>query len=83
MVQQILAPGMEDSDEADVSAEVFRISSDGLQCFGGGLEQDVVDHRLVLVGDRRDLLWDREHDVEVRHRQQIGLTVIEPLCPGK
>ena len=82
MVEQVLAPGMEDRDEADASAEVFRISSDGLQCFGSGLKQDVVDHRLVLVGDRGDLLRHREHHVEVRYRQQIGLTVVKPLCTG-
>jgi hypothetical protein len=48
---------MEDRDEADVNAEVFRISS--------------------------DLFRDREHHVEARYPQQVGLTIVEPLCPGK
>src|SRR5258708_29970761 len=41
---------------------------------GRSLEQDVVDHGLVLVGDVSDLSRQREHDVEVRHRQQLGRT---------
>src|SRR5205823_4984045 len=36
--------------------------------------QQVVHHRLVLVGDRGDLGRQREDQVEVADRQQIGLT---------
>jgi hypothetical protein len=42
-------------------------------------EQDIVDHGLVLEGDDLDLLGHREHDVEVGHVEQFGLTVREPL----
>src|SRR6516165_10017491 len=54
------------------AAIVSRVSDDGL-------EQQVVDHGLVLIGDLRDLVWHGEHDVEVRHRQQLGLALGEPL----
>jgi hypothetical protein len=37
---------------------------------------------LFLVGDIGDLSWQREHHVIVRHRQQVGLTVGEPLLGG-
>ena len=46
---------------------------------GRGAEQEVVDHRLVLVGDVGDLGRQREDDVEVADRQQIGLARGEPL----
>ena len=63
------APGMEDGEDTDTGAKVFGIGRDGDHGLGRGLEQDVVDHGLVVVGDVSDLSWQREHDVEVRDRQ--------------
>ena len=79
VMQQILAPGMQDGDEADLGAQVLRVGGDGAQGLGGGMEQDVVDDRLVLVRDRSDLLRHREDDVKVFDRQQFGLPVFQPL----
>ena len=45
-----------------------------------GLEQQVVDDRLVLIGDVGDLRRQREHHMKVRHRQQIGLALGQPLA---
>ena len=69
MVGERRAPGVEDGEDADAGAEVFGISRDGDHGLGGSLEQDVVDHGLVLIGDVGDLRWQREHDMKVRHRQ--------------
>ncbi len=80
MVHQILAPGMQDRNEADVSAEVFRIGGNSLQRVCGGVEQNVVDDGLVLVRDCRNLFRNSKHHVEIRYGQQIGPTVIEPFC---
>ena len=63
------APGVEDRERADAGAEVLGIGRDGDQGLGRSLEQDVVDRGLVVVGDVGDLRRQREHDVEVRHRQ--------------
>ena len=38
-------------------------------------QQEIVDHRLVLVGDVGDLGRQREYQVEVRRRQQLGLAL--------
>jgi hypothetical protein len=43
---------------------------------------DVVDHGLVLVGDVGDRGRQREHDMEVRRRQEIGRAVCKPLLRG-
>ena len=45
------APGVQHADKADPGAEVLGVPGDGDQGLGGGLEQDAVDHRLVVVGD--------------------------------
>ncbi|ASY61137.1 hypothetical protein SS05631_a47540 (plasmid) [Sinorhizobium sp. CCBAU 05631] len=54
------------------------IGGNGLERLGGRLEQDRIELPLVLMGDRGDLGRHGEDDMEVRHRQQIGLTVGEP-----
>jgi hypothetical protein len=63
---------------ADLGAEMLGIGRDRGHGLGRSLEQDVVDSRLVLVGDVGDLGRQREYDVEVRHRQQLGLALGKP-----
>ena len=46
---------------------MFGISGDGERGLGGGLEQQIVDHRLVLIGDVGDGRRQRVHDMKVRH----------------
>jgi len=48
------APGMENRGDADAGAEVLGIGRDRDHCLGRGLEQQIVDHGLVLVGDIGD-----------------------------
>jgi hypothetical protein len=79
VMQQILAPGMQNGDEADLGAQVLRIGGDRAQCLGGGVKQDVVDHGLVLVRDRGDLFGQREDHVEVLHGKEVGLAIFQPL----
>src|SRR5713226_3805177 len=79
MVGHRRAPGVEDGGEADAGAEVPGIGGDGEQRFGRRAEQQIVDHRLVLVGERGDLGRQGEDQVEVADRQQIGLARGEPI----
>ena len=44
-----------------------------------GLEQQIVDDALVLIGDVGDLGWQREDDVEVWDGQQLGCPRFHPL----
>jgi hypothetical protein len=64
---------------APARAEVLGIGSDGEQRLGRSAEQQVVDHRLVLVGDWSDLGWQREDQMEIADRQQIGLAGGKPV----
>ena len=75
------APGVQDRQDADARAEVLGVGRDRDQRLGGRLEQQIVDHGLVLVGDVGDGRRQREHHVIVRHRQQLGLALGQPfLC---
>ena len=73
------APGVEDGGDADLGAEVLWIGGDGEHRLGGGAEQEVVEPGLVLPGDAGDLGRQREDDVEVADRQEIGLAGGEPV----
>ena len=68
---------------ADPGAEMLRIGGDRQQRLGRGLEQQVIDHRLVLVGDVGDRGRQGEDEVEVGHGQEIGLALRQPVpCGG-
>src|SRR3974390_3861777 len=73
-----LAQGVEDSLEADLGTEMFAIPGNGLERLGRGLEENAVDHLLVLVGNRRDCWRQRQDYMKVINRQQISLTRFQP-----
>ena len=81
MVQQVLAPGVQDRDEADLGAQMPGVGGDRAQRLGGRTKQQVVDHRLVLVGDGGDLLGQREDHMEILDRQELGAPILQPLRP--
>ena len=73
---------MQHRDEADARAEMLGIGGDGERGLGGGLEQQIVDHGLVLVGEVAQRGRQGIHDMEVWHRQQLGLARGQPLPRG-
>ena len=79
MMLQGLAPGVEHHGHAELGAEIPGIGRDGGKRLGRGAEQDCIDGGLVLERDRTDRCRQGEDDVEVRHRQQLGLPGREPL----
>ena len=81
VMRQCRAPAVQHQRRADAGPQVLGIGSDGEQGFGGNVEQQTVDHGLVLIGDGGDRRRQREDYVVVLHRQQIGLSRLEPaLC---
>src|SRR6476660_2944609 len=46
------------------------------------VEEEIVDHGFILIGDIGDRPRQREYDVEVTDRQQLCLTLGEPLLGG-
>src|SRR6516165_3168283 len=79
MVGHCRAPGMEHRGSADARAEMLGIGGDGEQRLRRRAEQQIVNHCLVLVGDRGDLGGQREDHMEIADRQQIGLARSEPI----
>ena len=77
------APGVQHSGDTDAGTQILGVGRNRDQRLGGCLEQQVVDHGLVLIGDVGDLGRQREHHMEVRHGQQLGLALGEPLPCGR
>ena len=80
---EVLAPAVQDGSDADVGAEVLGVGRDGGVRLGCGRKQQSIDLGLVLVGDRADCGRQREHHVEVRHRQQFGFARRKPRLGGR
>lgn len=69
---------MEHGGDADAGTEIPGIGGDGERGLGRGLEQQVVEQRLVVECDGGDLGRQREDDMEIADRQKIGLARGEP-----
>src|SRR6516162_4777348 len=80
---EVLSPTVKHGEETDLSSQVLGIGCDGRQGFGCCMEEDAINHFLVLKGDRGNLLWHREDDVKIRDFEQFGLAVLDPLRSGQ
>lgn len=76
--QQVLPPGMQDTNQADFSAQVFGVGRHLQQCLGAGFEQQIVEQALVVQRQHVEFVRHGEHDMEVVGRQQVTLPGSEP-----
>jgi hypothetical protein len=82
MVQQLLIPGVEYGQKADVSSELALVGGNRQQRFGNGAEQDAVDKALILQRQCGKLLWQSEDEVAVGRRQEFRRPCGQPLVAG-
>ena len=82
MVMQVLAPGVEHGDETDLGSEMLRIGGDGSERLGCRPEQDGVDPLFILERDLGDRRRQREHNMEIRYRQELSLPGRHPFGAG-
>ena len=83
MMLQILTPGMEYGDEADLRAQLLGSRCDRAQGLGGGVKQDVVDYGLILIRNRSDRFRQRKDNVEILNGNEVGLAIFQPLRTGQ
>src|SRR5579863_1101954 len=65
MVLELLIPGVEYAEEADLGAQMLGIASDFEEGFSAGAEQQVIDDLLVLQGQWRQFPWKSENNMHV------------------
>lgn len=70
---------MQDSNKANLGPQMLGIGGDRAQGLGGGMKQEIVDHGLVLVRNRRHDLGQCKDDMEILHRNEISLAIVQPL----
>jgi hypothetical protein len=78
MMPQSLTPSVQHGQEANLGAQVFRVSGYRAQGLGGGGEEQVVNNSLVLQRQRRKLLWQGKHHMEILHWQEVSQARFEP-----
>jgi hypothetical protein len=79
VLEKILAPGVEHTQKAEVSAEMPGVGSDLQQRLGAGTEQEVVDDLFILQRQPGQLVWDGEDNMDVVDRKQFVAACGDPL----
>jgi hypothetical protein len=79
MSGESLSPAVQDTEEADLCAQVFRIGCDGLESFSRSPEQQTVHLSLVLEGECHEWFGQSEDNMKIFARQQLSLTLFQPL----
>jgi hypothetical protein len=70
---------VQDAEEADLGAEMFRIGCNGLESFGRSPEQQTVHLSLVLQGEWHKWFGQSEDNMKIFARQQLSLALFQPL----
>jgi len=78
MMLQLLVPGVQDTEKADLGAEMLGVGSDSKQCLGAAAEQQRVDHGFVLQGQRCQLVRQREDDMRIGCSEQLSASRSQP-----
>jgi hypothetical protein len=56
---------VQDTEKADLGAEMSGVGGDFDQCVGTGAEEQTVDHFFVLQRQRCQLMGERENDMSI------------------
>src|SRR5450755_3960723 len=73
---------MEHAEEADLRAQVPRVTCDLKQGGGACAEQQAVDQPLVLERQRGQFPRQREDGMDIARGQQLPLALLEPADAG-
>src|SRR5215813_4378299 len=79
-----LAPGVQEEGRADLAAQPAGVGAEFKERIRGGVEQQPVEDTRIALRECVERVWQREDEVEVRHRQQFRPPRLEPalLRPG-
>ena len=82
MIFDLLVPGMQHAEEADLGAEMVRVARDFEKSFRAATKQQVVDNFLVLQCERRQFMWEREDYMPVARRAELWAGRVGPPVAG-
>jgi hypothetical protein len=79
---ELLAPGMQHTEEADLRSEVSRVARHFEEGFRAGTKQKIVEDLLVLHDQWRQATGQGEHDMGVGRREKFLPTRSDPPFPS-
>src|SRR5215469_15761973 len=82
MEPELLTPGMQHTEEADLGAEESGIAGHFEKGFRTGAEQKVVEELLVLEHQWGQAVWECEDHVHVGDGEKFSLARSNPLFPS-
>ena len=78
MQQQVLSPGVQNADHADLAPRCLRSTAISSRVSAPAREQQIVEQTWVLQGQHVEFVGHGEHDMEVAGRQQFPFAGREP-----
>jgi hypothetical protein len=75
---ELLTPGVQHTEEADLCTQAERIASHFEKCLRTGTEQEIVEYLLVLQDQWRQPAGQCEHNVQVAGREKLSSTRRNP-----
>ena len=78
MKMEVFTPCVQNCRDADVGPEVLWIGSNDGEGLGRSFQQQAIDGGLVLIRDPPKRRRQPEHQVEIRHRQELGFARRKP-----
>src|SRR5215831_7201095 len=82
-MQQILSPGVEHGEEANLRTQVLGIGGNGAQRLAHRPEQNIVGELFILMGDCRDAIGHGKDDVEILRPEKFRSTVFQPFSASQ
>ena len=78
MQEQVLSPGVQDGDDADLGSEVLRIGCDFQQSLRAGGEQQIVKQARVLQSQHVQFVRHGEHHMEIAGVEEFAFPCRQP-----
>lgn len=78
MQSQVLSPGVQDAEEADLGSEVLGVGGNLKHGLGGGAEEQIIEQPWIALTERVQLVGQGKDDVEVRYAEQVLFAPCEP-----
>jgi hypothetical protein len=82
MEPELLVPGVEHTEEANLGPEMSGIAGDFEKSFCTGTEQQIVDDLFILQSHGGELGRQSEHDMNVTRGKKFATTCGEPPFPS-
>ena len=78
MQSQVLSPGVQNAEEADLGSEVLGVGRNFEHGLSAGAEEQIVEQPWIALTERIQLMGQGKDDVEVGHAEQILLAPSQP-----